>query len=511
MKRGAFFNLPLIRRKKSYDANNNEEIELKPLKDFFYLEFLKNLTVSKVLQFTEFCKQKQLESLKRNMKLKKSVFINLMKKTFLFKEDTFDLLYEQIFNRFKVFKAELTCINRKDNYFLNKISPEDEIDIYEICCALSCFVKCDFKRKIKLLFDISDIDDDGLINEKELKKLIFTINNLFCEEVKNSDSTIASQSIASIHSNDIMKNLLNFPGELRSVFQEEKCINFIQFLNGVTKLYNYKYDMIPLFVNLKNCLYIKKNEKTFDIKQKNLNDFSEISNDIINFLKTDTNIGVSNIDFKKNLIKKKVLFNTKSYFRKYTKENNINNTNNNSNNNINSNINNINNDNINNNTNNENINNNNDNINKNNNESNNNNIQKSKLKEDFYSINFNKIRGLEAFPGKIVITEINKNGKQMNRKTSSYNKFISLFSKNFENNKKQGYLTFNEIMSDIQVISNKHKADEQIPEQMLQIQDEVYDDAANTRTVLKDKNPNGDLQFGLFKKKKNFTKYDTSY
>jgi len=191
------------------------------------------------------------------------------------------------------------------------------------------------------------------------------------------------------------------------------------------------------------------------------------------------------------------------YFRKYTKENNINNTNNNSNNNINFNINNINNDNINNNTNNENINNNNDNINnENNNESNNNNIQKSKLKEDFYSINFNKIRGLEAFPGKIVITEINKNGKQMNRKTSSYNKFISLFSKNIENNKKQGYLTFNEIMSDIQVISNKHKADEQIPEQMLQIQDEVYDDAAKTRIVLKDKNPNGNLQFGLFKKKK---------
>ena len=510
MKRGAFFNLPLIRRKKSYDANNNEEIELKPLKDFFYLEFLKNLTVSKVLQFTEFCKQKQLESLKRNMKLKKSVFINLMKKTFLFKEDTFDLLYEQIFNRFKVFKAELTCINRKDNYFLNKISPEDEIDIYEICCALSCFVKCDFKRKIKLLFDISDIDDDGLINEKELKKLIFTINNLFCDEIKTSDSTIVSQSIASIHSNDIMKKLLNFPGQLRRVFQEEKCINFNQFLNGVTKLYNYKYDMIPLFINLKKCLYIKKNEKIFDIKQKNLNDFSEISNDIINFLKTDTNIGVSNIDFKKNLIKKKALFNTKSYFRKFTKENNINNTNNNSNNNINF-TNNNNNENTNNNTNNDNINNNNDNINIENNKENNNNIQKSKLKEDFYSINFNKIRGLEVFPGRIVIKEINKNVKQNNLKTSSYNRFINLCAKNIENNKKDDYLTFNEIMSDIQIISNKHKADEQIPEQMLQIQDEVYDDAERTRTVLKDKNPNDNLQFGLFKKKKNLMKINTSY
>ena len=37
MKRGTFLNLPLIKRKKSYDINNNEEIESKPLKDFFYL------------------------------------------------------------------------------------------------------------------------------------------------------------------------------------------------------------------------------------------------------------------------------------------------------------------------------------------------------------------------------------------------------------------------------------------------------------------------------------------
>ena len=205
--------------------------------------------------------------------------------------------------------------------------------------------------------------------------------------------------------------------------------------------------------------------------------------------------------------------NTKSYFRKYTKEYNINNTNNNNNNNTNNNSNNNlnknnnNNDNLNNNINNDNINN--DNNNNEINNENNNNVKK--LKEDFYSINFNKIRGLEVFPGRIVIKEINKNVKQNNLKTSSYNRFINLCAKNIENNKKDDYLTFNEIMSDIQIISNKHKADEQIPEQMLQIQDEVYDDAERTRTVLKDKNPNDNLQFGLFKKKKNLMKINTSY
>ena len=465
MKINAFRNLPLIKipdKNELHLKNKNEEIkgESKQIKDIYIIEFIRNLTVSKVYEFIENCKIKQLESLKRNMKLKKSSFINLMTKTFLLKGEIFESFYEQLFNRFKIYKAEITCINKKDNYFLNKISPNDEIDIYEICCALACFIKCDFQQKIKLLFDITDIDDDGYINEKELKKLINTINNLFCEESNNNESTIASQSIASINSTNTLRKLMNFPGELGKIFQEQKYINFNQFLNSFIQLYNYKYDVIPLFINLKKCLSITKKEKLFEIKQRNLNDYSEISNEIISHIKTDSGIGHSNIDFKKNLSKKKIQLKLKHFSSKIQLD---------SNNDIN----------------------------------NNKHLENPKLKEELYTINYNKIQGLEAYPGRIKIIENNKLENIPVSKSSSIHNYRRAVSKLLNNEiRKQSYYTFNEIINEIQTISNRHKADEQIPEQMLKIENDIYDEASVARKKLKDKNPNEKLQFGLIYRKK---------
>ncbi len=467
MKINAYKNLPLIKipdKTELYPKNKNEELkgEFRQIKEIYIIEFIRNLTVSKVYEFVENCKIKQLESLKKNMKLKKSSFINLMIKTFTLKGEVFESLYEQIFNRFKIYKAELTCINKKDNYFLNKISPNDEIDIYEICCALACFVKCDFQQKIKLLFDITDIDDDGYINERELKKLINTINNLFCDESNNNESTIVSQSIASINSSNTLRKLMNFPGELGKIFLEQKYINFNQFLNSFIQLYNYKYDVIPLFINLKKCLTITKKEKVFEIKKRNLNDYSEISNEIITHIKTDSGIGKSNIDFKKKLSKKKIQLKLKNMTSKIQLDLNNDNTNNNKH------------------------------------------IENPKLKEELYTINYNKIPGLEAYPGRIKIIENNKLENIPISKSSSIYNFRKAVSKilNNEINKKQSYFTFNEIMNEIEAISNKHKADEQIPEQMLQIENEIFDEASVARKTLRDKNPNEKLQFGLIYRKK---------
>ena len=465
MKNNAFKNLPLIKipeKAELYPKKEKEELkgEYIQIKDIYIIEFLRHLTVSKVYEFMENCKIKQLESLKRNMKLKKTSFINLMIKTFLLKGEIFEQLYEQIFNRFKIYKAELTCINKKDNYFLNKITPNDEIDIYEICCALACLVKCDFQQKIKLLFDITDIDDDGYINERELKKLIYTINNLFCDESNNNESTIISQSIASINSTNTFRKLMNLPGELGKIFHEQKYINFNQFLHGFIQLYNYKYDVIPLYINLKKCLTITKKEKVYEIKQRNLNDYSEISNEIITHIKTDSGIGESNIDFKKNLTKKKIPLKLKHYISKITLDSN-------------------------------------------NELSNNKHIENPKLKEELYSTNFNKIQGLEAYPGRIKIIENNKLENIPVAKSSSINNFKKAVSKllNNEINKKQGYFTFNEIINEIETISNKHKADEQIPEQMLLIEKEICDEADFEKRKLRDKNPNEKLQFGLINRK----------
>jgi hypothetical protein len=409
------------------------------------------------------------------MKMKKNAFLNIMRVCFP-EEDYFDPLFEQIFNRFKIVKAELHCPNKKDNYFLSGFFSEDEIDMYEICCALACFVKCDFEQKIKLLFDITDIDDDGFINQKEVKKLIFTINILFSDERKNhnNDSTIAAQSIASIHSMEIIKKIMGFPGQLGKTLHDEKYINFQQFLESFTQLYNYKYDIIPLFVNLKKSLFVKKKEKEFELKYRNLNDYTEISNDIISNLKNDKMnfIGNSNIDFKKRLerIKKKNR-NKQSLITSVNTSNNIKKS-------ILSNIF----------------------ITRKKSEISDN----VKSKDDItYTINSNDICGLEALPGKIKLTDIPKNDNQKPNLIHEYIKrnFISKLSSSV-NTERRGYMNLNEVLSEIQTISNKHKAAEQIPEQMLAIEKEVKEIAADTAFYLKDRNPNGNLQFGLFERKK---------
>ena len=407
--------------------------------------------------------------------MKKNAFLNIMRVCFP-EEDYFDPLFEQIFNRFKIVKAELHCPNKKDNYFLSGFFSEDEIDMYEICCALACFVKCDFEQKIKLLFDITDIDDDGFINQKEVKKLIFTINILFSDERKNhnNDSTIAAQSIASIHSMEIIKKIMGFPGQLGKTLHDEKYINFQQFLESFTQLYNYKYDIIPLFVNLKKSLFVKKKEKEFELKYRNLNDYTEISNDIISNLKNDKMnfIGNSNIDFKKRLerIKKKNR-NKQSLITSVNTSNNIKKS-------ILSNIF----------------------ITRKKSEISDN----VKSKDDItYTINSNDICGLEALPGKIKLTDIPKNDNQKPNLIHEYIKrnFISKLSSSV-NTERRGYMNLNEVLSEIQTISNKHKAAEQIPEQMLAIEKEVKEIAADTAFYLKDRNPNGNLQFGLFERKK---------
>ena len=469
---------PIIRKELNTENEKIDKTTINisvPLKESLYSEFLRQLTVSKVLQFTELCKQKEIESLKRNMKMKKNAFLNIMRVCFP-EEDYFDPLFEQIFNRFKIVKAELHCPNKKDNYFLSGFFSEDEIDMYEICCALACFVKCDFEQKIKLLFDITDIDDDGFINQKEVKKLILTINILFSDERKNhnNDSTIAAQSIASIHSMEIIKKIMGFPGQLGKTLHDEKYINFQQFLESFTQLYNYKYDILPLFVNLKTSLFVEKKEKEFELKYKNLNDYTEISNDIISNLKNDKMnfIGNSNIDFKKRLerIKKKNR-NKQSLITSVNTSNNIKKS-------ILSNIF----------------------ITRKKSEISDN----VKSKDDItYTINSNDICGLEALPGKIKLTDIPKNDNQKPNLIHEYIKrnFISKLSSSV-NTERRGYMNLNEVLSEIQTISNKHKAAEQIPEQMLAIEKEVKEIAADTAFYLKDRNPNGNLQFGLFERKK---------
>ena len=175
------------------------------------------------------------------MKIKKSVFIQIMKNVFPGKTE-FLPLFEQIFNRFKLLKCKIIYNQKNDNYFINNIYSNDEIDLFEINCAFACFIKCFFFEKLKILFDLADIDEDGFINGSEVKKLIYTLNYIFCREENNLniESTVILLSLASIKAKKSFNLIMRHPGNLSFILQEEKYINFNHFVSAVKRVYNYK-------------------------------------------------------------------------------------------------------------------------------------------------------------------------------------------------------------------------------------------------------------------------------
>ena len=116
-------------------------------------------------------------------------------------------IYELYFLRFR----EIKCIlkNNKTIFYLTDFIPENHINTYNIICSLVVLMKSPFNRKIKLLFQLSDVDEDGFLNEMEIRHMITTCNFLFCEERNglSMNSTIISQSLMNIKVNEILKQI----------------------------------------------------------------------------------------------------------------------------------------------------------------------------------------------------------------------------------------------------------------------------------------------------------------
>jgi hypothetical protein len=188
-------------------------------------------------------------------------------------QDIFDLIY----NRFRKIK----CIMKNDKkvFYLTNILPQDQIETYKVVCFLTIFIKCTIIDKIKLLFELSDIDNDGFLNKNEIKQMISTINFMFSEENSfiNINSTILAQSLMNIRVKEKINSLMNEPGELNVELQKEKYVNFDTFYNSLKRIKNYKYDIFPCFINMKQCLHNKRSEKILEVKNKHKKEFVRAS------------------------------------------------------------------------------------------------------------------------------------------------------------------------------------------------------------------------------------------
>ena len=443
---------------KNNDSSTLETLQEKiELDDSIYEHFIEELTINKFNLFSNLCKEKEIENLKHDMKLRKIQFFQIMRKVFP-EIPEFYPLYEKIFNRFKLLKCKIIYNPLYDNYFINGIYSNEEIDIYEINCALACFIKCFFRQKMRILFNLSDTDEDGFINETEVKKMIYTINYIFNRE-QNSigiDSTITYLSLASIKAKKSFELIMGHPGELNVIMQKEKYINFDNFISAVEKVYNYKYNLLPLFISLKTSLNIVRSEKELEINKNNYNDYSKILKEVFSGYKKQGDIGKSNFDFKSNLELEKrkkryynSIFNSNNQIKtgnlimnsQYPNIGTLSNSNNNSSDSsqkIES-INNINN------------------FNSNNINANNIKTKKSRNQNLRYNVYYNKICGLEVLPAKFkeIEKEFNKDKDIISSNAINKNrKAKTRINKNYNT---PGYMNMVEILDEIAFLINKQK------------------------------------------------------
>ena len=448
---------------KNNDSSTLETLQEKiDLDDSIYEHFIEELTINKFNLFSNYCKEKEIENLKHDMKLRKIQFFQIMRNVFPGKVEFYPL-YEKIFNRFKLLKCKIVYNPQYDNYFITNIFSNEEIDIYEISCALACFIKCFFRQKMRILFNLSDTDEDGFINETEVKKMIYTINYIFNREQNaiGTDSTIMYLSLASIKAKKSFDLIMGHPGNLSFVIQKEKYISFDNFISAVEKVYNYKYNLLPLFISLKTSVNIIRNEKELEINKNNFNDYSKILKEVFSGYKKQGDIGNTNFDFKGSLEAEK------------RKKRNYNSIMNNNMNNINLNNNQIKTGNLimnsnysslgtlsNANNNSSIFGNSSQKIDSGNNLNNNSNInminsanKKSRNQNLRYNIYYNKICGLEVFPAKFKEVE-----KDYNKDVSSINNRIrrakTKINKNYN---PQGYVNMAEILDEINFLINKQK------------------------------------------------------
>ena len=198
------------------------------------------------------------------------------------KNNYFDEIYDLIFKRFR----EIKCIikNNKNIFYLTDLKQDNYVNSYNIVCALTIFLKTSFENKIKLLFDLTDNDEDGYLNKNEIEYMITTINQIFGEEVRtiNTNSSILTQSLTNLKVNNILYELLYGQGELyNNLVKEQFYIPFETIYKSIKKIKNYKYRIIPCFINFKDCLYSHKMEKMINVKEKHKKDFINISSELV--------------------------------------------------------------------------------------------------------------------------------------------------------------------------------------------------------------------------------------
>ena len=295
------------------------DIDINNIPDKSFILFQMSLTPDKISSFfDQGIMQNEKSNSKDFTKLNKADFFLIFNSLFskgLNNVVELNQIYFLIFQRLK----ERKCVFKINspfslkNYALADITSTEKIEIYIVQLFLSAIMITNYKNKLESMFNVTDTDNDKLINEDEIKKLVITTNKLFYEDSKEkfSKSSLIQQAIANFKANKALSKLLYGKSDLKKILEKEKYINFEQFYERLIMLDNYMYDIIPMFINIKKFLSNKQEEIEMYMDDKCKKDFVDISYELINKNNLISYVSPRNymkqfFDKKKKVKKKKI-------------------------------------------------------------------------------------------------------------------------------------------------------------------------------------------------------------
>ena len=264
------------------------ELDQIPEKGFFLFQM--TITPEKIYNFF---KQSMILHEKSNSKdthklnksdflsITNSIFVKNSNNNYILMNSIFELIFERLKEKKCVFKINYPF--SKNNYALTDIISIEKIDIFKVQLFLSAIMLTNYKTKIETMFNIIDTDNDGLINEEELKQLILKTNKLFYQESKEkfSKSSLIQQALSNFKANKALSKLLYGNAELKKILDREKFISFNQFYERLMKIDNYMYEIIPIFFSLKKYLSEKDEEIELYMNNNCKKDFVDITYDLL--------------------------------------------------------------------------------------------------------------------------------------------------------------------------------------------------------------------------------------
>ena len=295
------------------------DIDINNIPDKSFILFQMSITPDKISSFfDQGIMQNEKSNSKDFTKLNKADFFLIFNSLFskgLNNVVELNQIYFLIFQRLKerkcVFKINSPFSSK--NYALADITSTEKIEIYIVQLFLSAIMITNYKNKLESMFNVTDTDNDKLINEDEIKKLVITTNELFYEDSKEkfSKSSLIQQAIANFKANKALSKLLYGKSDLKKILEKEKYINFEQFYERLIMLDNYMYDIIPMFINIKKFLSNKQEEIEMYMDDKCKKDFVDISYELINKNNLISYVSPRNymkqfFDKKKKVKKKKI-------------------------------------------------------------------------------------------------------------------------------------------------------------------------------------------------------------